>query len=102
MAEIPVLTQPCQDIHLRPLGAVTAESAWDGKFQVRFTTLIDAIREAALPGTQRIYNLQWVNRDYYGHLYIRGTADCFALDFDEVGGRLPRKVSLDRAGSPES
>lgn len=94
---IPVLTQPCADVHLRPLGAVIAESDWHDKFDKRFYTLIDNIREAALPGTRRIYNLQWVHRDFHGHQYLRGTADCFALEFEDVGGREPRFVSTARA-----
>lgn len=68
---IPVLTQPCLDNEMIPIGVVRAHSLQQVGHSDRFDSLVEQIRAAAPAGTDALYNLQ------FDHDYLRGTADAF-------------------------
>lgn len=83
------------DVRLRPIGVVAAKGRFNDDYSERLDSLVQALRERAPEGTARMYNLQYELCDYHCHYYFRGTADCFADEFVEIGeGRAPRKVRI--------
>jgi hypothetical protein len=79
--EIPVLTQPCNDHWLHPLGAIAAEGASAEAFAEQFASLKRALIKKAPPGTIAIYNLRYEYRAIHGHKFLRGTADAYGKQY---------------------
>ena len=77
---IPVLTQPCTESTLIPIGAFTADGEWNGTFGEQFDTMVEAMAaKAAELGADRAYNLHWKTGSHHGHTWLIGTADAYRL-----------------------